>query len=120
MGRKSRQEQALIALLEQPSIRAAAEVSGVSQPTIFRYLQDPDFRKAYQQAKKALLDAALGDLQKASSEAVSTLREVMLDREITPGVRVAAARAILAFSIQVGQLEEVLRRLEAVEDYLRK
>lgn len=119
MGRRSRQEIALIALLENPTVATAAEASGISRPTIFRYLQDPDFRRSYQAAKKALLDAALGDLQKASSEAVSTLRGVMLAKETSAGVKVSAAKAILAFSIQVGQVEDVLRRLEALEDRLR-
>ena len=118
MPRRSRQEQALIALLEQPTIKEAAEASGISQPTLFRYLQDTEFREEYQKAKRSLLEAALGDLQKASSEAVSTLREVMADAEAGASSRVAAARSILAFAIQTGELEEIMRRLETVEERL--
>ena len=116
MGRRTRQEQALIALLEQPTIKEAAEASGISQPTLFRFLQDKDFRAEYHKAKKALLDAALGDLQKATGRAVAVLSEIMEDTEATPGARVSAAKAVLAFSIQVGQLEDILERLEKLEE----
>lgn len=119
MPRRSRQEQALIALIQQPTIKEAAEVSGISQPTLFRYLQDAEFRQEYHKAKRSLLEAALGDLQKASSEAVATLREVMADKEAGASSRVQAARAILAFAIQTGELEDILRRLEVVEERLK-
>lgn len=119
MPRRNRQEQALIALLEQPTIREAAEVSGISQPTLFRYLQDASFREEYHKAKRLLLEAALGDLQKASSEAVATLREVLANTEAGASSRVQAARAILGFAIQTGQLEDIVRRLDALESRLK-
>ena len=119
MPRRSRQEQALIALIQQPTIKEAAEVSGISQPTLFRYLQDTEFREEYHKAKRNLLEAALGDLQKASSEAVSTLREIICDREAGASSRVQAARSILSFAIQAGELDDIVRRLEAVEERLR-
>ena len=115
MPRKSRKEAALIALLTQPTVKQAAEASGISQPSLFRFLQDKDFRAEYHKAKKALLDAALGDLQKATGRAVAVLSEIMEDTEATPGARVSAAKAVLSFSIQVGQLEDILERLEKVE-----
>ena len=87
---------------------------------MFRYLQDKEFRQQYHEAKKARLDAALADLQKASSEAVNTLREVMADMRAGASSRVQAARAILGFAIQTGELEEIMRRLEAVEERLKK
>ena len=120
MPRRSRQEAALLALISEPTVAKAAEASGISQPTLFRYLQDTSFREEYQKAKRSLLEAALGDLQKASSEAVSTLRGVMADTEAGASSRVAASRAILGFAIQTGELEDIMRRLEAVEERLKK
>ena len=119
MGRRSRHEQALLALISEPTIAKASEVSGISQPTFFRYLQDKDFRRQYHEAKKSLLEAALGDLHKATGRAVAVLCEVMENQEATPGARVGAARSILTFAIQTGQLEEILRRLEFVEERLK-
>ena len=119
MPRKSRQEQALIALIERPTVKEAAEASGISQPTLFRYLQDKDFREEYHKAKRSLLEAALGDLHKATGRAVAVLCEVMEDREARPGARVGAAKSVLAFAIQTGQQEDLIRRLDAVEESLR-
>jgi hypothetical protein len=119
MPRRSRQEAALVALISEPTVKAAAEASGISQPTLFRYLQDAKFCEQYRRAKRSLLEAALGDLQKASSEAVSTLRGVMADTSAGASSRVQTARAILSFAIQTGELEDILRRLEAIESRLK-
>lgn len=107
----------MLALISEPSIAKAAEVSGISQTSIFRYLQDKAFRQEYQQAKRAMLDGALSDLQRATGRAVATLVEIM-ESEATPGARVAAARSILSFAIQTAQLEDILKRLETIEDRL--
>ena len=119
MPRRSRQEAALLALIQEPTVARAAEASGISQTSLFRYLQDNDFRREYQAAKRSLLEAALGDLHKATGRAVAVLCEIMEDSEATPGARVGAARSILSFAIQTGQLEDILKRLEAVEDRLK-
>ena len=119
MPRKSRQEQALIALIEQPTMKEAARASGVSEPTLWRYLQNKEFHQAYREAKRSLLDAALGDLHKATGRAVAVLCEVMEDEKAMGGARVQAARTILSYAIQTGQLEELMKRLEAVENRLK-
>ena len=111
---------ALVALLENPTVAAAAEASGISQPTLFRYLQQPDFRKKYQEAKKSIVDSALAQLQRATSDAVTVLTTLMNDTAISPAPRINAAKAILTFSVQTSQIEDLLRRIEALEGELLK
>ena len=78
----NRKKSALIALLEHTTVAAAAEASGISQPTLFRYLQDPTFRAKYQDAKKSIVDAALTQLQKATGDAVKVLTTLMNDKKV--------------------------------------
>jgi AcrR family transcriptional regulator len=119
MGRRSREDQALLALISEPTIAKAAEASGISQPTLFRYLQNKEFRAEYQRQKRTLLDAALSDLHAATGEAVACLVEIMTNPEMNPAARVAAARAVLGYSIDTAKMEDIVRRLELLEERVK-
>ena len=114
----NRKNAALIALLEHSTVAAAAEASGISQPTMFRYLQDAKFWEKYQEAKKSIVDAALTELQKATSDAVTVLTTIMRDDTVSPASRVNAAKSILSFAVQTTQVEDALRRIEILEERL--
>jgi transposase len=51
------QEAAIVALLERPSVSAAAELAGVGRSTLYEWLQRPDFRAAYREARREALEA---------------------------------------------------------------
>ena len=69
-----RQESAIAALLCSPTIPEAAKTAGVCERTLFRWLQDPVFQQSYRAARREAVSQAIAGLQKASSEAVQTLR----------------------------------------------
>jgi phage terminase small subunit len=119
MGKISRQQKAIAALIETGTIKEAASVAGVGQTTIFRWLQDPKFRRAYKDARTKLVEVAISQVQRACGEAVLVLQGIMNDRELSPGPRVSAARAVLEQAIKTSQLEDILLRLEKVEAKLK-
>jgi len=59
-------------------------------------------------------------LQKATGDAVTVLTTLMNDTTVPPASRINAARAILSFAVQTTQIEECLRRIEALEEGLLK
>lgn len=111
LGRKA--EAAIIALLAHPTMPKAAKAAGVSETTLWRWLQRDDFREKYREAQSMVFDGALGSLQSASSEAVDCLR-----RNLTcgnPSSEVGAARTILDFMMRAREvlyLTEKVRELE--------
>ena len=46
------QEQALAALLKEPTITLAAKASGISESNIYRWLKEPAFKAAYREARR--------------------------------------------------------------------
>lgn len=113
---KPKQVAAISAMLAYPTLREAAEASGTPESTLFRWLNDPDFKAAYDQARARLLEGALAALQAASTEAVFVLRSIMNDGAAPAGVRVRAAASIIELGLRArGELEteERLRQLEA-------
>src|SRR5262249_54032544 len=91
-GRK--QEEAIAALLECRTVEEAAQAARVSPSTLKRWLQLPDFRAAYRQARRGLVEGAVGRLQAAAGQAVDTLPAVATDGK-KDGDRGRAAVALL-------------------------
>jgi hypothetical protein len=93
-GLTSRQEAGIAALLSQPTHIAAAALVGVSESTLYRWLQVPAFRAAYRQARRELVEAAIGRVQAAAGRAVEALVSIA-HKGRRDGDRVRAAVAIL-------------------------
>lgn len=110
-----KQEQAIVALIAQPSIPAAANVAGVGDATLWRWLQRPDFVRAYRDARRQVVEQALGEVQSATGEAVRTLRAVMSDASAPPASRVAAARAVLDTALRAVELMDLETRITDLE-----
>src|SRR5262245_47727551 len=110
-----REEQAIAALLSEPTLPTAAGAAGVGERTLRRWLQQPEFAGAYRDARRAALDAATARLQWAGAEAVETLREVAADKSAKASARVAAARAILEIAFRAQEAVELAERFEQIE-----
>jgi hypothetical protein len=89
-----KQEQAIAALLAYRTVQEAAQTACVSYSTLKRWLQLPDFRAAYRQARRELVEGAVGRLQAATGQAVDTLLAVAKDGK-KDADRVRAAVALL-------------------------
>ena len=91
----TRKREALIAaLLTEPTHEAAAKKSGISPATFYRWMHVPEFRKAYREARRELVEAAIGRVQAGAGEAVETLLEIAR-RGKRDGDRVRASLALL-------------------------
>lgn len=109
-GKLSRQEKAVTALLQNPTVALAAKACGISEATLYRWMNEPDFQVRYLEARQQLTDTAMGHLQASVGEAVLVLRQVATDKHAPPASRVNAARAILDNALRMRELTE--RRLE--------
>jgi hypothetical protein len=110
-----KQERIIAELLSHPTMKDACAAAGVSQSTLWRWLQDRDFHTAYMTARRDTVSHAVARLQSAASEAVDTLREVLKDNATIATARVSAAKAILDYSLKAIELEDLAQRVEELE-----
>ena len=110
-----RQQKALAALLTSPSKAAAANAAGIAPLTLRDYLADPEFQAAYRDAFGNMVEDATRQAQQAISPALSTLREIVEDREEDAQARISAARAILSHGIKLTETTDILNRLQELE-----
>ena len=114
-----KQERALQALISHPTIKDAALAAGISETTLWRYMQDEAFSKRIREARREAVGHAVARLQQASSEAVAVLRELMMKEEAPASARISAARTILDYAIRAAEMEELKARISELEEFIR-
>jgi len=101
--------------LTTDSVSQAANVAGVGERTLYRWLQEPVFLEQYRKARKTALDQAISTLQERSNAAARALVDIVEDQEMPPSTRVAAAREIIQASIKGVERDDFESRLEELE-----
>jgi len=111
-----KQELAIAALLSEPTIAAAAEKVGIGEATLWRWLQREDFQADYQRARREAVAQAIAGIQQASSEAVKTLRRIMVDSGAPASSRVWAAKTVLELALKGAEVEDIEKRVTVLEE----
>ena len=113
----ARQKRALVALLSASTKREAAEIAGISYPTLRRWItQDADFRREYEAELAALLESASAQARTGMLDAVTTLRRIVADDEAAQSTRVAAAKVILDSGLRLIEAADFEARISALEE----
>jgi len=114
-GRSRLREKAVVALLQEPTIEKAAQVTGVGLRTLQRWLTDATFQEALRKAKCDALADATAKLRMAASRAVHVLDFIANNRLVSSAARVSAARCILEMGLEAHVVEDVEERLLVLE-----
>ena len=111
----SAQERAILVLLNEPTLKRAAETVEVGQRTLFRWLRQPAFSRAYRQARREAFGKAIALMQHYAPLAVNTLAQVMMDPQAPHHAKVSAATSMLRFGREGIELDDLAARVEALE-----
>jgi DNA-binding MurR/RpiR family transcriptional regulator len=111
-----KQDDAIAALLSTSSIKDAAKACGVSDASLWRWLQLPGFQTAYRAARRKVVERAVSELQGACGEAVETLKRNLTCEN--PGIEIRAAQIVLEQAIKGVELIELTERIERLETML--
>jgi hypothetical protein len=110
-----KQEEGIIALLNCPSVRKAADQIGVHEKTIYRWLDEEPFMRAYRRARRKAFNQAIGLTQQYAPMAVANLTRIANDPSAPHAARVSACTALLKFSRESIELDDVMERVEGLE-----
>jgi hypothetical protein len=109
---------AIAALLSHATLADAAGSVGISETTLWRWLQRDDFRRRLRQAQETVFDGALKTLQGSTTEAVNCLRRNLNCKR--PSVQVQAARSIIHYTLKTRELFDLQVRLDELEARLEE
>lgn len=103
------------ALIEYGGVSGAAQKLPLTKAAIYKRLQQPEFRRAYEQAQDGIVSAVSGSLTQALDGAVEALVEVVRNPLNAPGLRISAADSLLRHGLKYVEVSNVLRRIADLE-----
>jgi|SRR6266545_991893 len=113
-GLTARQHKALAALISEPSIRKAAEASGVPERTLYAWLKDPAFDAEYRLMRREAAQQAIALVQKYSGSAAATLVQLMSSSH-PAAIRLAAASKVIDLALRTVEIEDLRDELERLK-----
>jgi hypothetical protein len=118
--RRQKVERIAQAMFEHGSVQKAAAALDMSEVTVWRWTQKPEFQEAYNQVRREALSRSSGRLLHGSSAAAATMLKLMLDPSTPAAVRVRAAEGVLGHAEKTFELEDVAVRLKRLEQATRQ
>ncbi len=88
-------EEIIVSLLSNGTIKAAAAAVGISERSIYDRMNEGEFIALYKSAKADLIRGAVVNLNSQIQAAVDTIIEVMQDSNNNAAVRLQAAQTVL-------------------------
>lgn len=104
-----------MALIANPTIRAASDACGISETQIYARLRIPGFKARYDKARRELLERNTAALQAHLGAAIETMGQICGDTDTAPQVRLNAADAVIRNSLKLTEQNDVLRRRDELE-----
>jgi AcrR family transcriptional regulator len=106
-------DELILALAAGTTVAEAAERAGVSERTVYRRLDDAEFRRAVSETRSRAFDAAVGKLSGLAAQAVSTLERILQHGSRCEALR--AAKIILELGPRLRIFTELEDRVAALE-----
>ena len=110
-----KKEQAIAALLTQRNIEEAAKSIGIGANTLRRWMKEPEFNRAYREARRQAFGQSIARLQQATSAAAATLMKIMVDQNAPASTRVRAADSIFNHAAKAIEIEDIDARVTELE-----
>jgi hypothetical protein len=113
-------ERAILALLSENTLAAAAARCEVNEKTLRRWMADDEgFQRDLANARRSMFETAMNRLQPLAAQAVDTLAALM-GEGAPPNVRLGAARTVAELGIHRDDAETILRKLGEIEALQRQ
>lgn len=112
------QERAIAALLISSTLEEAAKTAGISSSTLRRWRSDPDFVKALDTHRIAMLEGVTARIRGAAADAIETVRDLAKNGK-SEGVRLRAATTLLTMAYRSAEVDELATRLHEIEGWVK-
>lgn len=94
------QDRAIAALLEHPTITAAAKASGIAETTLRRWLKLPGFASAYAAARRGIVDGVVNRIHSVMAGAFAVFAKTLIDPKASHNAKLRAAEKIFDIGLR--------------------
>jgi len=110
-----KQEEAILALLTAQGVDNAARAIGIGPRTLYRWMNEPLFDKAYRKARRDAFGQGTARLQQAAGAAVSSVLKIMVDQHTPASTKLRAADLVLSHGAKAIEIEDIEARVGELE-----
>jgi len=111
-----RQRAAVAALFQAKTRQEAAEICGVSQSTLYKWLRNPIFKAELLELETETRQTLRRRLSRGAGASLDTIAEIRDDQENPPALRLRAADLWLTHHEKLDDQSDFDRRLTALEE----
>lgn len=108
-------ERIISALLQSRTIKEASELANVSESTVYRRMNDLDFRNRLNESRTVMIEYAMTRLQAELAKAIDVIIEIMNSPENPPQVRLNASDSIIRNCLKITEQCNIIERVERLE-----
>ena len=109
-----------MALIQEPSVRDAAAQVGISERTLYRWIQqDSDFQQLVTHYQDTAIADGLRRMSGGVSLAIETLIELIANETVKASTRVNACRILLGEFRHLREFSELAERVSDLEQRLQ-
>lgn len=102
-------------LIVHGSVKATADVLGISRNAIYKRLKDEEFKRKYDSMQGVILSVAASSMVENIQSAITVLKTIMENEEAADGVRLSAADSLLRHCVRYVEASNILKRIESLE-----
>lgn len=113
---KNSKQKVLAALLEFPTVTAAATAAGVTRQTVYNFMADDAFRDALKRQREAQSLERAERLSAVREAAINAVMEVMNSSDVPAAARVMAAKALLQQAAEADQAADAVFKAHDFEN----
>lgn len=110
----------LQAMLTESTITKAAKVAGINRKTAYSYMKNPDFQKELKQRRGECVEDTVRYLQGKLSLCNETLVSIIENPNTGDQVKINAISAVFTNWKSLTETEEIMRRLQAIEESIEQ
>jgi hypothetical protein len=110
-----KQQDAIIALLNEPNVTKAATTAGVGERTLYRWMTESAFKAELRRLRRESFTQAISMAQRYAPLAMNTLAKISNDPAAPHHARVSASIGMLRFGRESIELDDLAGRIEILE-----
>lgn len=112
---KAKQNNFLIALLNESTVTKAAEKAGITRNTAYRYLRDKEFQAELNRRRSECISDAVRYLQGKLALCNETLVKIIEDKNTSNQFKIGAINTIYSNCKSLTETADILARLDDLE-----
>ncbi len=117
-GLSDRQRKAIPFLVNSPTVDEGCKSAQISRETYYQWLSDPLFKDELKRARDQVIEEALNIMKANMTRAVNALVGLLSTKR--PFLKRAVANDILGRVLKAKEIEDLERRIEALERAIRE